>query len=1282
MRILRIISLALVCLMTVLPVTVTAQGLEDIAPEPGESDVGFLTRLLQDSLSDRGRAVRISGFRGALSSRATFDEMTIEDDDGIWLRVTGATLQWNRSALFQRRIEIAEISAQRVEILRAPVSEAPEDLVPLRRFELPELPVSIDLGQLTFDEVVLGAPLLGQELRASVSGRATLADGEGDARLQIDRLDDIAGQFLLDAGFSNDTRILSLDLNVQEAPGGLAVTLLNVPDLPSVALRVQGEGPVDSFDAEIALDTDGQRRVTGEFGLQTTLPGVAQAVRLDLGGDLRPLLQPEFHPFFGGDSRLRTEARRFDDGRLSLDNLHIQTETLQLDGRVRMGADNLPELIDLRGEIRDRDGARVLLPVAGSDTSIEQADLRLVFDASVSDDWELVLDLIGFDNGDIAVESLFVNGLGRITSQGFGEDIDVIDALIDFSALGISARDQGLAEALGRSMTGSVAFIWREGRPLLLPGVLLEGRNFTINGRARLEDGVLFADGQAEFLDISRLSLLAGRPLSGAVRARAEGRIGPERDRFTVQTRFSGDDLTFGQEQLDRLLAGESVISLNADGRGGIVTLHELTAQAQTLRADLRGQVSQQDIRLRGDVDFADLSVLGGDFGGAIDARIAIDGPLEREAVVIEARAQDLTVGQQDANRALRGETLLQIEGRRDGAAFDLTALTLENAVLNLSATGRYAAGASQLDADFTLGSLGSVRPGFGGNIQGGVGLREDGDTRALDLELTARDLRLGNDVANRVLAGTNQVTARVIQRDDTLMIEDARLSGPNLTANISGESVQDRPVMRVDARLRDLALVAPGISGPVTLSGDVRDTGDAFALDLTASGPAGLSVQASGSISRDMRGDLRASGGGDIALINPRLEPRSVQGPARFDLALNGPLALSSVSGTAEATGAQLVLPRRNIRLTDISARAQLSGGRAAIDVQGRAAAGGNVSLTGNIDLTPPLNADLRARLTDVRIQDPQLFQTDVSGDVVISGALTQGPDLAGNLVLDGTEIRIPRVGLVSRGYIPPNIRHQGETATARQTRQRAGIFAGETHGRVRRPSSLDLTIDAPNRIFIRGRGLDAELGGQLRLTGTTADPIPIGQFGLIRGRLDLLGNRFTLNEGFASLQGDLVPFVRLVASTERSGITARIVLEGRADAPEIRFESTPELPEEEVVSLLLFGRGFETLSVLQAAQLASSLATLSGHGEGILERLRRNIGLDDLDVRTTEDGETSVRLGRYLTENIYTDVEIQPQGDSEVSINIDLSPSLTARGRIDNQGRAGIGLFFERDY
>ena len=44
----------------------------------------------------------------------------------------------------------------------------------------------------------------------------------------------------------------------------------------------------------------------------------------------------------------------------------------------------------------------------------------------------------------------------------------------------------------------------------------------------------------------------------------------------------------------------------------------------------------------------------------------------------------------------------------------------------------------------------------------------------------------------------------------------------------------------------------------------------------------------------------------------------------------------------------------------------------------------------------------------------------------------------------------------------------------------------------------TLDLTVNAPQQIFVRGRGLDAELGGSIRLTGPLSSPRAVGQFTL----------------------------------------------------------------------------------------------------------------------------------------------------------------------------------------
>ncbi|WP_254684975.1 translocation/assembly module TamB domain-containing protein [Tateyamaria omphalii] len=190
-------------------------------------------------------------------------------------------------------------------------------------------------------------------------------------------------------------------------------------------------------------------------------------------------------------------------------------------------------------------------------------------------------------------------------------------------------------------------------------------------------------------------------------------------------------------------------------------------------------------------------------------------------------------------------------------------------------------------------------------------------------------------------------------------------------------------------------------------------------------------------------------------------------------------------------------------------------------------------------------------------------------------------------------------------------------------------------------------------------------------------------GQFDLIRGRLSILAQRFILDEGRVTLQGRFEPILLFVVETDTSTGTARIIVDGPADDPDVRFEATPEAPEDQVLAQIIFGRDISQLSAFQALQLASAVASLAGAGgEGIVSQLRGSFGLDDLDVASDEDGNTAVRAGRYLSENVYTDVTVGGADGPEVSLNIDLTPNITARGSVSGDGNTGIGIFIERDY
>ncbi len=193
----------------------------------------------------------------------------------------------------------------------------------------------------------------------------------------------------------------------------------------------------------------------------------------------------------------------------------------------------------------------------------------------------------------------------------------------------------------------------------------------------------------------------------------------------------------------------------------------------------------------------------------------------------------------------------------------------------------------------------------------------------------------------------------------------------------------------------------------------------------------------------------------------------------------------------------------------------------------------------------------------------------------------------------------------------------------------------------------------------------------------------VPAGSFRLIRGRLDLLGNRFTLTDGSASMIGSFLPLISLTATTESDGVLTSVTLSGPANSPEITFSSVPELPQDEVLARLIFRRALSTLSPFQAAQLALSVATLTGRAENsILSRTRAAMGLDDLDFTVDEDGNTQLRAGRLIGERVYSDVSVDSTGRGEVSINLNLTPSVTLRGRADSDGGSGLGIYFERDY
>jgi translocation and assembly module TamB len=300
----------------------------------------------------------------------------------------------------------------------------------------------------------------------------------------------------------------------------------------------------------------------------------------------------------------------------------------------------------------------------------------------------------------------------------------------------------------------------------------------------------------------------------------------------------------------------------------------------------------------------------------------------------------------------------------------------------------------------------------------------------------------------------------------------------------------------------------------------------------------------------------------------------------------------------------------------------------------------------------------------------------------LALTGALTRDPLVSGDIAVERAEITVPES--LGGGAAAIDVTHINPPKPVAETLHRARADDG-TPTPSARPSvvRLNIAVSAPTRIFVRGRGLDAELGGTVRLTGPATDIQPVGGFNLIRGRLSILGQRITFDEGTVTLVGDLDPFINFVARSGGNDITVFITVSGRVSDPDISFSSQPELPEDEVLARLIFNRGINELSPFQIAQLAAAAAELAGGSNtSLLGSLRSATGLDDIDIVTDPEGNPALRAGRYIQDNIYLGVEAGAGGSTRATINLDITDNLKARGSVGTGGDSGAGIFYEKDY
>ena len=516
---------------------------------------------------------------------------------------------------------------------------------------------------------------------------------------------------------------------------------------------------------------------------------------------------------------------------------------------------------------------------------------------------------------------------------------------------------------------------------------------------------------------------------------------------------------------------------------------------------------------------------------------------------------------------------------------------------------------------------------------------------------------RLGPVLKRPSLRGALYGAAQVVQRDQSINGE-ALVSVNGLAGGRAGAPSAD---IRLDAAIVDNHLSAvlvasdeaDALNFQATLSSELSPGRTVYAIRPVSEVAVPISISGGGPIeplwALVAPADLRFEGDVNVDLNNGNGETFKLVGPigfsnAEFEDGLTG-LHLTALQISAVLNGTGILVER---------ATAQgANGGRLDASGQYRFDGSGGVDLR-LMSLDAINRGDIKAVFSGNASIDRQAGRTQISGDINIDRA-----------EIDLSKIRNDGYVTLDVMFTDPDDEEEVEPS-ARDT------------------MALDLSVMADRRIFIRSPGIDTEWAVEARVRGSPSAPELSGQARIIRGDADLLSRRFRISEGLVRFLGAPEQSeISIRADRSAGDVTTSILVTGFVENPEIELSSDPSLPDDEIISRVLFGRSPSQLSPLQAAQLAGAAAQVAGgDGFNLTGELQTATGLDRLDFGFSDTGEARLATGKYVADDVYLEIETGVSGAPGIALEWTPLENVEVDADIDPERGPKIAIQWKRDF
>lgn len=1319
--------------------------------------------------------LRIEGLGGDLWRDPTAQRLTLRDKNGIWLEARNIKISWDYTKILRREFAADNIDVESIRLLRRPI------LSPGRPFR--GLPASIRIAR-AHSRLILEPGFSSERGVYDVDLTMSLArKGAKAGRVHAASLLHAGDRATVDFSMSRAGRLL-LAGNAEEADGGALAGALGLPVDQTFRAFIRADGTL-SKGSFVARATSGPVALLETSGAWNPQGGQGSG-RINLRAST---LTTWVSDRFGPEGRFDVRGAKAVSGGYAIDG-RVLTEAANArvwgvgdPGKMKLAPGGLR--VDIQAPSLSRiivgptlGAARVSGVLTGERAAWRFSGTGVVADAALGG-----YSLTRF-GGPIELEHTKTEYVLRTDMKGAG-----------------GRGDSYLTATLGGAPTVRLTIARLADRQILVRRLDVEGSGLTLQASGeRTLLGAYSFQGKARVFNLAATRSGA----SGGFTVTGSARKGGGESPWAVDVKASGERLTLGLAELDRLLGRSPVLTAQASWQAGRLSVARSRLKGLAAEAGVTGALAadgalafNMDWTASGPLGLGPLDISGradgtGSIRGTLQApRLELLADLEQiELPRLTLKAAHMVLVFQGNDRGSNGSVSLSAAsdyGRAEARSdFRFAPGGIDLANLNLDGGGLKVRGSLALrarapsEADLIL----DVGPGAfldAGRVFGTAKISDDrGGLRAvLDLKadrlrprgstLSVRSAqvkaegsldRLPYMLEARGVSGQGPWTVKGQGRLDTanpgyvLTLEGlgtlgnrdlhtlepavfrisgdtqsarVRLAGSDggrldLDGNLRGDSADIRARVtamglnlldsdfdgRIDADLNlqgrgdrlDGVLIgrlmdargrgtpaAQGISG--TLRGRLADS--LLTVDLETTNGQGLKANANLILpaessarpfrvalarKKPMRGRFFAEGE-----VRPIWElviggERALSGFVKTEGVLGGSIAKPEATGTISVARGRFDDGSSGLSLREVAVTATFN--EDAVDVtqaDGVDGRGGRLSGQGRISLLPDGVSSFRLELNGFRLIDNETATATATGPATINRAADGKVKLTGDLTIDRGDVAADP--LAPTGVVAMDVRE------VNRPEDLPVAFAG-----ARKKGdgwALDVTLKAPRRVFLRGRGLDVETSLDAHVGGTTANTNLTGTARVVRGDYDFAGKRFAFDETSVVYLSSRPQNIRLQLDATREDPTLKVTvrIRGTAARPEITLASSPSLPNDEVLSKVLFERSASQLSPVEAAQLASALSSLTGGGGlDVIGNLKSFAGLDRLAFGGGLDSSVTVSGGKYLTDNVYLELTGGGREGPSAQVEWRLRRNLSILSRLAGQSGNRLAVRWRKDY